>query len=203
MVGNRSENTQVFIGCLVSAIVGNGVSDNAASPELVELLSSLRVWGKLNQVTLKNEAPALTYLPIAIRNAKSGPMNIRDLANSFEKIADTLPWYQREEADLPEFMHGHANAFIVGPHGVVCPHGVEDWAGLMVGVSLLAPKIQYPDHSHPPRELYVVMSSGDWRQDDNAWHSPGLGGLVYNPSNIWHSMRASSEPLLAVWCLWT
>jgi Dimethlysulfonioproprionate lyase len=71
----------------------------------------------------------------------------------------------------------------------------------MIGVSLMAPGLQYPDHQHPPAEVYYSLSPGSWRQGDRPWVTPGIGGLVYNPSNIVHSMRSSDGPLLAIWCL--
>ena len=94
-------------------------------------------------------------------------------------------------------MRGHANAYVIGPKGL------EKRGKAIVGASLVAPDLQYPDHHHPPEELYIALSDGEWRQNEEAWHTPGLGGLVHNPSNVTHSMRAKSEPLLAVWCLWT
>ena len=67
----------------------------------------------------------------------------------------------------------------------------------------MAPETQYPDHRHPPEEIYIVLSGGQWRQADGAWHEPGIGGLVYNPPNIVHAMRATNHPLLALWFLRT
>jgi quercetin dioxygenase-like cupin family protein len=62
---------------------------------------------------------------------------------------------------------------------------------------------RYPDHRHPPEEIYIAMSRGEWRQASNPWHEPGIGNLVYNPPNIVHAMRSADQPLLAVWFLWT
>ena len=138
-----------------------------------------------------------TNLDIIGLQSRPIPAAFEFMAESFEKLVDWLPWYQRQEPALPDFMHGHANAFIIGPQGL------EERGGVTVGVSFLAPGVEYPNHNHPPQELYVVMSDGDWRQNDDPWHAPGLGGLVYNPANITHSMRSSQQPLLAIWCLWT
>ena len=46
------------------------------------------------------------------------------------------------------------------------------------------------------------MSEGDWYREDRGWHTPGTGGIVYNPPDIVHAMRAGPDPLLAVWFLW-
>ena len=69
-------------------------------------------------------------------------------------------------------------------------------------MSLVAPDVVYPRHRHPPEELYVVLSSGRWQQNDEPWFARGSGELVHNPPNIWHAMRAGDVPLLVIWCLW-
>ena len=72
---------------------------------------------------------------------------------------------------------------------------------MVVGLSLLAPGVRYPDHRHPPAELYYVLSEGEWRQEARPWHSPGIGGVVHNPPGVVHAMRSHAQPLLAVWLL--
>jgi quercetin dioxygenase-like cupin family protein len=121
------------------------------------------------------------------------------LADAFEAIEPRLSWQVRpgSEALGQPFLNTHANAAIAGPEGLELRHDVR------IGVSLMAPHTQYPDHRHPPEEIYVVLSGGRWRQANNPWHEPGIGGLVYNPPNIVHAMRAAEWPLLALWFLWT
>jgi len=103
-----------------------------------------------------------------------------------------------KQSDDPVFTGGHANVDIVGP----AAEALEQRDDVRIGMSLMAPGITYPDHRHPPEEVYLVLSAGDWRQGARAWHSPGLGGIVYNPPDIVHAMRSTTtEPLLAVWCL--
>ena len=74
-------------------------------------------------------------------------------------------------------------------------------ADVQIGVTIMAPQTTYPDHRHPPEEVYIALSDGQWRQNDGPWNEPGIGGLVYNPENIVHSMRSGKEPLFAIWCL--
>ena len=186
---------QAFIDSLLSAI--ETAPGAPCITEIPPLLSGLRGENIEAGAAANDGIPALVQLPFAIRNAQSGPPEICALANCLQAIAGNLPWYQRQEPALPDFMRGHANAFIIGPQGL------EQRCDIVVGVSLLAPGIEYPDHNHPPKELYVVMSDGDWRQNSNPWQAPGLGSLVFNPANITHSMRSGPKPLLAIWCLWT
>ena len=189
------ETVQAFIDSLLSVIeASQGTPINS---DIEPLLSALRCASIETGVAANDGIPALDHLPFAIRNAQKGPPKIRALANCLQEIAGELTWYQRQQPALSDFMRGHANAFIIGPNGL------EKRSDIVVGVSLLAPGIEYPDHNHPPEELYVVMSDGEWRQNNNPWQAPGLGGLVCNPANITHSMRSGPKPLLAVWCLWT
>ena len=119
-------------------------------------------------------------------------------AQSLLALTNRIAWWQRPDAVKvgEPFMNGHANATIIGPGGLEERHDV--W----VGVSLLAPGIDYPVHHHPPEEVYLVLSEGHWNQDNGPWHQPGIGGVVHNPPHILHAMRSGEKPLLATWCLW-
>ena len=58
-----------------------------------------------------------------------------------------------------------------------------------------------PDHTHLPEETYLVLSAGQFRQEDGPWFESGIGGSFYNPPGIVHAMRSGSEPLFAFWTL--
>jgi quercetin dioxygenase-like cupin family protein len=141
--------------------------------------------------------PACEHLSRAISLAKAGPDDLARIADRIAALAPALAW-RLKPSDDPEFSRGHANVDIVGP----AAEALEQRDDVRIGMSLMAPGITYPDHRHPPEEVYLVLSAGDWRQNAGAWHSPGLGGIVYNQPDIVHAMRSSAtEPLLAVWCL--
>ena len=99
------------------------------------------------------------------------------------------------EAHGRTFHDGHANADIVGPAGL------ERRSDVMLGASLVAPDVRYVDHRHPPEEVYIVMSEGEWYREGCGWHTPGIGGIVYNPPDAVHAMRAGNRALLAFWLL--
>ena len=193
----RSNSVQNFIDNLLSLLENQRTLLCKNEFDMEPLFTGLKSPRRPNDTTPKGSLPALKNLDDAIQNGWSGPTLIHELMHSFLNISNELSWYRRKEPDLSDFMQGHANAFIIGPNGLE-----ERGEDVLVGVSLLAPKVSYPDHRHPPEELYIVMSEGEWRQNDAPWHSPGIGGFVHNPSNIIHSMRAKSKPLLAIWCLW-
>jgi quercetin dioxygenase-like cupin family protein len=121
-----------------------------------------------------------------------------DIAQAFGAIEPKLEWRARAASNATassNFPEGHANALIVGPDGL------EQREDVWVGVSLLAPRVRYPDHQHPPEEAYLVLSPGQFRQGEGDWFTPGIGGTLYNLPNIVHAMRSHETPLFAIWCL--
>ena len=141
--------------------------------------------------------PAYRYLRPALDRARA-VAPIASLAGAFSDLAPELAWRRRPgaEAHGEDFRDGHANAEIVGPGGL------ERRSDVLIGASLVAPGVRYIDHQHPPEEVYVVMSEGEWYREGKGWYTPGAGGTVYHPPNVVHAMRAGAAPLLAVWVLW-
>ena len=140
--------------------------------------------------------PACSHLTAALASARAAP-EIAPLAEAFTSLDPSLRWRLRPgaEAHGRTYLEGHANADLVGPIGL------ERRSDVLVGASLVAPGVRYIDHRHPPEEIYIVMSGGEWYREDRGWHTPGAGGIVYNPSDVVHAMRAGPEPLLALWLL--
>ena len=100
---------------------------------------------------------ACRHLAPALANARKGPGPVAGLADAFAPLVPLLRWHVRtpEEGEDPHFRSGHANADIIGPRGL------ERHDDVVVGVSVLGPGVIYPDHSHPPEEIYVVMTEGE------------------------------------------
>ena len=140
--------------------------------------------------------PAYRHLPSALERARAAP-ELSPLAEAFEALEPELRWRRRpgSEAHGTAFHDGHANAEIVGPMGL------EQRSDVWFGVSLVAPNVRYVEHRHPPEEIYIVMSEGEWYREGCGWRVPGVGGVVYNPSNVVHAMRAGPSALLALWLL--
>lgn len=136
---------------------------------------------------------ACTHLDEAIRSARDHGGAIADLADTLDSVAPQLNWVRRRgpERQTTEFAHGHANAVLI--------RSDDSESDVVVGISLLAPHVRYPDHHHPPEEVYIVLSPGEWRQGHETWHEPGVGNIVHNPPGVVHAMRSSDAPLLALW----
>lgn len=92
-------------------------------------------------------------------------------------------------------MDGHATGMIIGPGGA------EDREDVWIGMTIMGPNVRYPDHSHPPEEVYLALSNGAFRQGENEWFDPGIGGVFHNPPGIVHGMRSGDAPMLALWFL--
>jgi hypothetical protein len=195
----RSPDLQSLLTAAEAAI-RRGAGRPGPTAALAErIFTALRVPSDMAGQDEPGRLPVCRHLDATLGRARpqSGPVG--DVAEAFAAIEPRLCWKTRAgaEAHGEQFLNGHANATIVGSEGL------EIRPDIWIGVSLLAPDTRYPDHRHPPEEVYVVLSEGEWRQGDGAWHRPGIGGLVYNPANIVHAMRSGEQPLLALWFLWT
>jgi quercetin dioxygenase-like cupin family protein len=140
--------------------------------------------------------PAYQHLDPAMVSFERAGGELAQLATALRALNPDLVWRPRPSDD-PVFTRGHANASVLGAEDT----SLEPRDDVRIGLSLVAPHITYPDHHHPPEEVYIVLSPGEWRQKANPWHAPGVGGIVYNPHGILHAMRAGDAPLLAIWCL--
>ena len=197
MTSLRSADLQLFLTAAEAAIRhGSGV-DARVRVAAERIFTALQVPSAQAGQSDAARLPVCRHLAPALEQVRHQPGPVGALADAFATIEPQLHWKARPGAETQgeQFLNGHANATIAGAEGLEIRRDV--W----IGVSLMAPQIRYPDHRHPPEEIYVVLSSGEWRQESNPWHEPGVGGLVYNPPNIVHAMRSMERPLLALWFL--
>ncbi len=158
------------------------------------IFAALSIPAPVDATATPARLPACDHLDAALEGAGEGPGAA--VAEAFGRLAPRLAW-RHKLGDFDEaFLTGHANTYFAGPGGL------EPRQDVVIGASLLAPDVRYPDHDHPPEEVYFVLTPGEWRQNDDPWHEPGPGGTVHNVPNIRHAMRSGPAPLLAVWCLW-
>jgi len=186
---------QEFLAALEAAIASARPTEPAA--QVVRRVFDAESSAAEPPVAAGESPPVCALLDQALATAKASGSPAATVADRLAVLAPRLNWARRpgSQAAAPTFRDGHANAYIIGPGGM------ESRNRVMIGVSLMAPDLQYPDHRHPPAEVYYSLSPGSWRQGDGPWVTPGIGGLVYNSSNVVHSMRSSDLPLLAIWCL--
>jgi hypothetical protein len=137
--------------------------------------------------------PAVQYLPAALGGAN--PVT-RPACELLAKLQHLFDWSQNTSYTDQEFLRGYAYCAFVGPNGHI-PH-----RGLALGLLLLQPQMTYPEHVHPAKETYVVLSGNAlWKQGDGIWRERGSGELINHASMESHAMRTQTEPLLAAY-LW-
>ena len=193
----RSEALSRLLGAVRDALSARSVPGTPASGAAEQVLEALsRGTGEPGSLGGAEAPPAYRHLDAALERARGAP-EVTALAEALGALEPELAWVRRAGSEAPGavFHDGHANSIIVGPAGL------ERRRDVLIGVSLVAPGVRYVDHWHPPEEVYVVMSGGEWYREGDGWHSPGVGGIVYNPPNVVHAMRAGAEALLAVWLL--
>ncbi|WP_244730952.1 MULTISPECIES: dimethylsulfonioproprionate lyase family protein [unclassified Mesorhizobium] len=121
-----------------------------------------------------------------------------NVADTLCRLNPHLKWQSRNRVGpgaSDNFLDGNASAMIVGPGGY------EDRDDVWIGASLLGPTVTYPDHTHPPEEAYLVLSSGSFRQSEGDWQRKRAGETFHNRPGILHAMRAEAAPMLALWFL--
>ncbi|MEI2807192.1 dimethylsulfonioproprionate lyase family protein [Albidovulum sp.] len=186
-----------FLGVLEAAVM-------ACAPEGSEERSAaLRAFDCCRRLTGAPSAAAAlpqavcAVLPDALAVARDAgrPALRRVVAGAFAALAPRLQWRPRTSATDPAFRDAHANAMVLGPSGIELRDDVQ------IGATLMAPGTLYPNHSHPPEEVYLALTPGEWWNTRMDWTDPGPDGLIYNPPGITHAMRSGTAPFLAVWML--
>ncbi len=138
--------------------------------------------------------PACEWLAPALAAAAQGPR--ARLAAAFAALADRVVWVpSTRPGGSADFALRNANGGLVGQQGY------ERRSDLWIGATVMAPDTEYPLHSHPPEEVYLALSPGEWWNEDMEWTDPGQQGAIYNPPGIGHRMRAGAAPFLALWFL--
>ncbi|HEK0905519.1 MULTISPECIES: dimethylsulfonioproprionate lyase family protein [Pseudomonas] len=148
---------------------------------------------------LRQTLPACSHLGAALTSA-SRELGLWGISEACKLIASDLDWYQTHSPSHPKsasanFWIGHANATLYGPGSLVSSDR------LRIGMSLLAPDVRHPDHSHAPAKMYLVVSEGEFRKDGSDWAAPGYRGSLYTEAEVVHAMRSGPKPLLAFWAL--
>lgn len=140
----------------------------------------------------------LKHLSAALEPARQASPQLARLADAFEKIAPLLAWKGRASGGAhasENWRDGHANAMIAGQGGL------REQPGIMIGATLMAPNVRYPDHNHAPEEAYIVLTEGRFQHGNDDWVTPGIGGTFHNIPSIKHAMASVDTPFLAIWSL--
>lgn len=144
------------------------------------------------------QVPVCAMLDAALAPARAAGGAMAALADAVAALAPMLAWTTRTAGGANAsagFAAAHANTTILGARGL------EPRDDVWLGMSLMAPATRYPDHDHPPEEVYLALTPGAFRHGDSDWCEPGVGGTFHNQPGIAHAMRSGASPFLAIWCL--
>ncbi len=199
---DRIAELQSLLDGLQAGLAARADSVAGAAAALTRVQSAMATVGPSGSTGPDEGVPQAVdaWLPAALARAEAAGGTAAATAKALAALGPKIHWYRREGLEAPDdFPDKHALATLIGPADR--PGALEVRDDLRVGVSLVAPYTCYPDHRHPPEELYLALTGGEWRQDMGPWFEPEPGGIVFNTSNILHGMRAGAEPQLALWCL--
>lgn len=75
---------------------------------------------------------------------------------------------------------------------------------MSAGLLLMDRDSVYPEHRHPPSEMYVVVAGqADWRFGGASDYVPvPEHGILMNERNDLHGLKTSGSPVLALWVLY-
>ena len=115
------------------------------------------------------------------------------LASRFAGFADRLPW------SMSPRWHDD------GRERALCVFGeMFELDDVIAGLVYLGAGCAYPEHSHPPQELYLTISGvADWRfggADEYVTMAPGA--TLYNHPHDRHAIQAGDQPVVAMYVLW-
>lgn len=193
----RNPALQAVIDAAEQAFAGADLSDPAKAA-LGKVFDRLATPGPAHKPEQRALA-ASTGMPFALAPLRARKDALAPLAEALLQLYPQMAWTTRKTIGptaSPNFVTRHANAMLIGPGGLEAREDV--W----VGLSFMARDTRYPDHDHPPEEVYLVLSEGAFWQEGADWLPRSPGQTVYNPPGILHAMRSSVEtPFLALWCL--
>lgn len=194
----RPDSLHAFLQQLRSILDGQDMADQER--ELVrKAYRSLETGtGKAREEPARRLPLCERWLEPALEEAGEASPPLRALVEAFRDLEPLLYWHHRAGSRQTgaAFHAGHANAMLLGPRGIEVRNDV--WLGL----TLMAPQVNYVRHQHPPEELYLVMTPGEWQQDDGPWFARRSGETVYNRPMVHHAMRSGETPLFSFWLLW-
>ena len=138
--------------------------------------------------------PVSAQLECALAAAERSGQGV--IAKRLRAAGNLLPWSQNAsyaEAKLGHhFLDNYVSGMLTGPDGNLARDAPCS------GFLLLGPGTEYPQHSHGPAEVYLVLTPGsEWRLDGTRWFGVEAGQVIHHAPWQNHAMRTHDTPMLA------
>jgi len=127
--------------------------------------------------------------------SSSGGTKVTAILQQLQHNCESIFWrqsYKKEDFGLA-FLENYAHTELIGTIGPIQSNKIA------CGFLLLGPNTEYPGHSHESEELYIPFSKALWSKDGGPWEEKLCGSQIYHKEWITHSMKTTSEPLLALY----
>lgn len=112
------------------------------------------------------------------------------LAKDFQKFANELPW-----RPSPRTVDKGKDMVVVAFNEMF------EMENVAVGLIYVDVDRTYPEHNHPPAEIYFLISgTAKWRYGGNHdYQNITAGNMIYNHPFNWHGVKAGPTPVLALY----
>ncbi len=145
--------------------------------------------------------PVCAHLHVALAAAQASPL--RDIVTTIARVAHTATWLQNTN-----YIARPPSPSFLGNYGYVEWVGPETTQGrafcstvIRVGVLMLGPATEYPEHHHPAEEVYhVIAGHALWSKGGASWCQQPPGTAIHHAPHTPHATKTLDEPLLALYC---
>ncbi len=143
---------------------------------------------KLKKTSARNFTSKLLPVLTELDNIPESPYTY-----NFHEIAAKLKWRPSPRADFDAEVMALSTL-----------NEMLNLGDLVAGLMFMTPNQIYPEHKHPPQEVYFVLSGTAWwlYGGEKEYRQQKPGDVIYNHSHDLHGMKTESEPLLALYFLW-
>jgi quercetin dioxygenase-like cupin family protein len=141
--------------------------------------------------------PVCKHLNPALAAAQASPL--QPIASAIAPSTHTFAWTQNPNyiarPPSPSFLDNYGYVEWVGPGRTIHSTAIR------VGILMLGPATEYPEHHHPAEEVYHIISGHAlWSKAAEPWHQKPPGTAIHHLPHVPHATKTLAEPLLALYC---
>jgi len=198
MTSHTHDAARWFIRAITATLAANNAGEDGVDLSLARLAGQTTS-AQVSVAPKVTRLPACRFLPDVVASTL---LVAPDVAASLAALEEDLNWrqnpnYSNEAMGQPHYMNNYAYAEIIGPNGIYAGND------FLLGLFLLGPGLNYPNHAHPAPELYWILSGqSDWRMRDEAFSAREPGETIWHEPFVPHATNVGAQPMLAVY-IWT